>query len=391
MHQVKVRKYVRRHGLGRVAIIALAAIALNGSCFFDTKNNICANGRLCPLGWTCTDDQDGCTRDGCGDGVMDVSNGEVCDDGNKIDGDDCDSNCTPTGCHNGIQTQNEMCDDGNTNNDDACVDNCVIAKCGDDHIHMEVEDCDDGNAITDVCAYGQTSCLVCDNTCHSANGVISSCGDGNWQPAFENCDDRNNSSCGTCSSDCQTFSLDYAIGKFGEIGSSQIVNGGKFTLNDGINPEVIFEFSNENVLDTIVKIPLNSMRPIGKEIEEAINRSPEPLLIKATWEDSEPPRVNLKHRLPTALGNQGIMSSPSNIGFIIEGMTGGASGDCHDGVGCNSNADCRTNVCLSDKICGCRSNAGCASGYCFSDKTCACRSNADCASNNCDMMAQKCQ
>jgi len=38
----------------------------------------------------------------CGDGVLDP--GEQCDDGNAVDGDGCDSNCTPTGCGNGIRT-----------------------------------------------------------------------------------------------------------------------------------------------------------------------------------------------------------------------------------------------------------------------------------------------
>ena len=37
------------------------------------------------------------------------------------DGDGCDSNCTNTGCGNGIVTVGEECDDGNTLDDDGCT------------------------------------------------------------------------------------------------------------------------------------------------------------------------------------------------------------------------------------------------------------------------------
>src|SRR5262245_54612628 len=48
----------------------------------------------------------------CGNGVLEA--GEACDDGNTIDGDGCDHNCTFTACGNGIVTTGEACDDGNT-------------------------------------------------------------------------------------------------------------------------------------------------------------------------------------------------------------------------------------------------------------------------------------
>jgi cysteine-rich repeat protein len=378
MHQVKVRKYIRMHGLGMAVIAALAATALNGSCFFDTKNTICANGRLCPLGWTCTADQDGCTRDGCGDEVIDISNGEVCDDGNKSDGDGCDSNCTPTGCHNGIQAHKEMCDDGNMDNDDECVDECMIARCGDSHIHMRVEDCDDGNAITDVCPYGQTLCRVCDNTCHFADGAISLCGDGEEQSQFENCDDHNNELCGTCSSDCQTFALDYAAGWIDLIDVSKIEDKDTFALDDGINPKVTFEFDNDGVFMPNVQISLTPPDPpdppdptlVSQRVEQAINHSPEALLIRAFRENSNPLRVNLKHMQPTTLGNRDVVLNPISMGFVVERMTGGAGGDCPYGVGCKSKFDCKTNVCLQNNTCGCQSNADCVSNICLSNHTC---------------------
>jgi cysteine-rich repeat protein len=38
----------------------------------------------------------------CGDTVVDADHGETCDDGNVVDGDGCDSNCTLTACGNGV-------------------------------------------------------------------------------------------------------------------------------------------------------------------------------------------------------------------------------------------------------------------------------------------------
>jgi len=58
----------------------------------------------------------------CGNGTVDAD--EECDDGNTIDGDGCDSNCTVTACGNGIVTTGEECDDGNTAAGDGCDEYC---------------------------------------------------------------------------------------------------------------------------------------------------------------------------------------------------------------------------------------------------------------------------
>src|SRR5262249_47526236 len=49
----------------------------------------------------------------CGDGVVDP--GETCDDGNAVDGDGCESNCTPTATRPGSESACTDCrdDDGN--------------------------------------------------------------------------------------------------------------------------------------------------------------------------------------------------------------------------------------------------------------------------------------
>ena len=80
----------------------------------DGCNGLCQiEGRTRPLG--------------CGDGIVQPGLGESCDDGNSVDGDGCDSNCTPTGCGNGIVTGTEQCDDGNRDPLDGCEPDCTLS------------------------------------------------------------------------------------------------------------------------------------------------------------------------------------------------------------------------------------------------------------------------
>ncbi len=62
--------------------------------------------------------------------VNGCSGGEECDDGNLVDGDGCDSNCTLTRCGNGIITAGEECDDGNAVDGDCCSSTCMLAPSG---------------------------------------------------------------------------------------------------------------------------------------------------------------------------------------------------------------------------------------------------------------------
>ncbi len=108
---------------------------------------------------------------GCGDGI--VSGGEPCDDGNLVNGDGCDNNCTASGCGNGVQAGSEACDDGNAASGDGCDVNCTVSACG-NRIVAGAETCDDGNATPgDGC---------------TANCLLEVCGDGvanNGNPAVE--------------------------------------------------------------------------------------------------------------------------------------------------------------------------------------------------------------
>jgi cysteine-rich repeat protein len=72
----------------------------------------CADGAVCLvdadcLSGSCSLGHCGAPLPACGNGVLEL--GETCDDGNTTDGDGCDSNCTPSGCGNGIAVPGEPC------------------------------------------------------------------------------------------------------------------------------------------------------------------------------------------------------------------------------------------------------------------------------------------
>lgn len=149
----------------------------------------------------------------CGDGITDVGAGEECDDKNLVNSDACPNTCKRARCGDSfVQTGVDECDDGNTSNNDTCLNTCKMAKCGDTFIQTGVEECDDGNAATEICAYGQTSCTICNRTCQNQPGTTSFCGDNLVDLVREQCDDGNavteactygQTSCTVCDSLCK--------------------------------------------------------------------------------------------------------------------------------------------------------------------------------------------
>ncbi|GEM_PF-2698694 len=97
--------------------------------------------------------------DVCGNGILQL--GEVCDDGNTVNTDDCLNNCTRARCGDGeVHEGVEACDDGNTDDRDACPQNCEEAFCGDGFVYAAGgEECEDGNQVDDD---------ECSNDCRSA-------------------------------------------------------------------------------------------------------------------------------------------------------------------------------------------------------------------------------
>ena len=157
----------------------------------------CGDGVVDPsLGEECDDgnrdDSDSClstcVNARCGDGIVHVGV-EACDDGNTIDNDGCRSNCALPTCGDGLLQPPEQCDDGNANNTDDCLATCLLARCGDGYLHAGVEQCDDGNAVN------SDACLA---TC-----VPARCGDGVVWLGKEACDDGNTVDDDGCDNQCR--------------------------------------------------------------------------------------------------------------------------------------------------------------------------------------------
>jgi cysteine-rich repeat protein len=182
----------------------------------------CGNGKI-EAGETCEDgnklDGDGCdsncTKTACGNGIKSMNEG--CDDGNTVSGDGCDASCMATGCGNGIKTADEECEDGNTVSGDGCDNNCRFTRCGNGVMTMG-EACDDGNAVNgDGCDANctQTACgngvLTMGEGCDDGNAVsgdgcdnnctVTACGNG-VLTASEGCDDGNITNGDGCDANC---------------------------------------------------------------------------------------------------------------------------------------------------------------------------------------------
>jgi cysteine-rich repeat protein len=210
-------------------------------------------------GFSCTGTPSMCMT-GCGDRV--VAGSETCDDGNTVDGDGCamscasetgytctgsPSTCTAT-CGDGLlAVGRETCDDMNVAAGDGCSAMCATeagftctgttctATCG-DGMTVGSETCDDMNTVTEACAYGLMSCMVCDATCRTVAGATSFCGNSTTDGA-ETCDDGNAvtetcmygaMSCMVCNATCQT-----APGATSRCGDSRTDAANGETCDDG--------------------------------------------------------------------------------------------------------------------------------------------------------------
>lgn len=141
-----------------------------------------------------------CTWSACGDGLLNMLAGELCEDNNQNNNDDCPDgeggSCAPNVCGDGFLDEEgasqEECDDGNLSNSDNCLDGdgslCKIAACGDGYVNVAEETCDgDGAGIP-----GETA--TCDVDCSLAE-----CGDGSVNvKAGETCDDGNRRNTDDC-------------------------------------------------------------------------------------------------------------------------------------------------------------------------------------------------
>ncbi|MFZ6177631.1 DUF4215 domain-containing protein [Nannocystis pusilla] len=92
-----------------------------------------------------------CTLPNCGDGVLDPL--EECDDANDDDFDGCTARCHLPVCGDGIAQAGEECDWGPYGgNWLECTKSCQFAACGDGVLWLDEEACDDGNTLDgDLC------------------------------------------------------------------------------------------------------------------------------------------------------------------------------------------------------------------------------------------------
>jgi len=324
----------------------------NHSC---TSNEACGNGIKDPQE-ACDDGNpisgDGCSADCrstefCGNGYRDTSKGEECDDGNNVDGDQCAADCrvASQGCGNGRVEPPELCDDGDASNDNGCLANCIPAQCGDGIVSPQAsypEECDPGHPDTDT--------ATCTRTCR-----ISTCGDRyiNIQ-AGEQCEDGNRDNCGTCNSTCKIrHAPSLASGFINAAAASAFLEGETFTLNDGLHAPVLFEFSNDAQIPGRVRIPRQgSAADMARAIMGAIMGAPG-CDIDASLDPrpEENDRVLLRHRYPTSLGNRAITETVRDGNFFVQGMAGGAAGDCPPTMGCTVNEDCMPGLRCQGGIC----------------------------------------
>ncbi|HEY8379348.1 MAG TPA: fibrinogen-like YCDxxxxGGGW domain-containing protein, partial [Nannocystis sp.] len=131
-----------------------------------------------------------CKQAFCGDGLVHAKS-EQCDDGpGNGPGQACKADCTDNVCGDGDQGPGEACDDGNQANDDGCSAVCKLETCG-DGIQQAGEECDEGEGNNNTDGGCTLACL------------LPKCGDGFVQPG-EQCDDQNMSNNDACLNTCQT-------------------------------------------------------------------------------------------------------------------------------------------------------------------------------------------
>lgn len=185
-------RYEHLSSISFVRCLVLALGILSSSACLSSKTDSCSDGRYCPEGYKCVVDRGECIRATCGDGIVQI--GEMCDDGNHIDGDGCGANCESNEkCGNSVidVVEDEVCDDGNRVSGDGCSSDCMSREVCGNGIRDIFEECDDGNE--DV----WDGCIACE---------LADCGDGHVQrePPVEECDPGSEKETAQCNANCTT-------------------------------------------------------------------------------------------------------------------------------------------------------------------------------------------
>jgi hypothetical protein len=227
-----------------------------------------------------------------------------------------------------------------------CAPELPSSVCG-NGVPDDGEACDDGNTETESsCDYGQAFCTRCDATCSAVLNLTGPvCGDGSINGP-EACDDNNTNACGTCNGSCTAFQQpSAATGFILAVESALLVDGDTFTLDDGIGGSTVFEFDTAGngvaFGNTAIAAPVGASAPLmAQGIRGAIQSSI--LNISASTQYN---LVLLANNIQSGLGNQPIIETVINSNFFVDGMQGGAGGDCGSGVGCTADSDCASGTC----------------------------------------------
>ncbi|MFT3697897.1 MAG: DUF4215 domain-containing protein [Kofleriaceae bacterium] len=330
-----------------VCAVLVASAALSG-CVQDRLAR-CGDGVTCPLGMVCVEDTFCATTE-----QLAACNG-------LVESDPCSSEsvvgfcvkgaCRSSICGNGVVEYGEICDDGNDIATDGCTNSCVPEMCGDGIVASD-EDCDDPSQATN-CPYGVASCMICDATCHFVDATGNVCGDGVVAAPDEVCDDGNTDACGTCDATCRVFASSAATGSIIAVAGTNL-EGKTFTLNDGRHAQTIFEFDTNasvtagNVAVTITAV--STADQVATAMIGAINGVGGNLDIQAATGGGA--LVTLVDQVKTVLANKPIAKTVADVDFVVVGMSGGAGGNCANGMGCVTADDCTSHSCNAAHMCG---------------------------------------
>ncbi len=248
-------------------LVLMLAVASAGC--LSAEATVCDSGRLCPGGMTCDEAHDRCvvpeqlsscrgavdgtecsypgvsagvcfdelcTASSCGDGIQDPD--EVCDDGNRESGDDCNATCVSKEvCGNGFLdgVNDEECDDGNLVSGDGCQEDCRLPRCGDE-VTDALEDCDEGAANSDEAD------ATCRTNCRGRR-----CGDG-VPDTGEVCDDGNPEVLDGCTPDCAS---DETCGNsYVDAAKSEECDDGNDVQDDGCHVDCKVAACGDEFIDT---------------------------------------------------------------------------------------------------------------------------------------------
>jgi cysteine-rich repeat protein len=396
-------------------------------CIFDNcGNGVIDPGEVCDDGNI--EDGDGCSHDcksteSCGNGIIDP--GEVCDEGVTYDTTTCSHDCKSTGvCGDGFLNMGEQCDpgfvgsdsrtctkdctislcgdgyvntvageecdDGNEDDRDNCV-NCKWARCGDGYVNFvgtatvhagiesPKEQCDlgmdpaSGNTTTTDCPYGVRACQLCSTSCMNVAGTPHYCGNGisgetRLDGTLEACDDDRSFNCGTCSrTTCARVGLSAASGKIDASLATTIADGNWFTLDDGTNPPVTFEFDVDGACTPSTTNPVRKCvvfsgtldpEDVTSVIRTAINNVGTSAFNITAARSTPASLIELSNGVKGVVGNvlidtsgNSVVAAPKSGSIVVDGMSGGAG--CAVQSPCNEDSDCLSGLhCGSNsKIC----------------------------------------